>query len=655
MATPLNPTLRSTPLIIEFLGTPGAGKTTLLPGIAEFLREQGWQAYTVIGAARPFARRTLPGNLAALLWPERLQRLLLWQVFLALSALHQRNFFAHHPGLREWILHTQTQRPPSADVQKRGVLPWFFRLAGHYDFLQHHAYPAEALLFDDGFVHRIIHLFVSDVETPDEATLAAYLDLIPPPDLLIVPRAPLEICKQRVYQRGVWAHSRHKTPAELEQYLLHATQAVDLALKVLKNKGWNVIEVENAENTLSHTLRELRQEMMKLSLFARRPLLQTSAAPSTEIAPKYVHLPRPARLAALLRSRLRPPDIGSEIVQAVLGSYDLMPIGVPRNLPLSRRTRNVIVNTSLGKKVLKRYRAMLPISTILYSHSILKRLAELNFPAPRLVLTPGGNNYTSYANNNYALFDFVEGESYSLSFLLPAHRQQLMWLAGQTLARFHCVLAGFIPEGRHHLGFTSYSGNWQRDMVWYAGKVEELKEKSQALENEADRVHANWLIETSDYILDELVELDEFLRNTSLPRVIIHGDFGLHNLIFPHNGPVTMMDFETARLEWRLSDLVSALSRLRYADGRYNFESIQSFIAGYQAVYPLQAEEWELLPSVWRFHKLRSALIYWNSYFETGGPVDKLLNARDAVAQADWALRNPEKLSHLNVISLATH
>lgn len=655
MATPLNPVCRSEPLIIEFLGTPGAGKTTLLPGVSNFLREQGWQAYTVLSAARPFARRTLPGNLAGILWPERLQRIVLWQIFLALSALHRQRFFAHHPGLREWVLHTQKQRPPSADVEKRGVLHWFFRLAGHYDFLQRHAYPAEALLLDDGFVHRIIHLFVSDVETPDETTLTTYLDLIPQPDVLIVPRAPLEICQQRIYQRGIWAHSRHKTPAEIEQYLLHATQAVDLAVKILKNKGWNVIEVANAENSLSQTIRELRQKMMKLSLFTRRPLLQVSAAPSMEIAPKYGQVPRPARLAALLRSRLRPPDIEPEIVEAVLDDYHLTLEGKPRNLPLSRRTRNVIVNTPLGRKVLKRYRSMLPISTILYSHSILKRLAELNFPAPRLVSTPGGADFITYANNNYALFDFVEGKSYSLSFLLPAHRQQLMWLAGQTLARFHGVLAGFIPEGHHHLGFTSYSGNWQRDMVWYAGKVEELKEKSQTLEKEADRAAAGWLIESSDYILDEMIELDELLRNTSLLRLIIHGDFGLHNLIFPPNGAVTIMDFETARLEWRLSDLVSALSRLRYGDGRYNFESIQSFIAGYQAIFPLQAEEWELLPSVWRFHKLRSALIYWNSYFETGGPIDKLLNARDAVVQADWALRHPEQLSQLNVLSLSAH
>jgi hypothetical protein len=69
---------------------------------------------------------------------------------------------------------------------------------------------------------------------------------------------------------------------------------------------------------------------------------------------------------------------------------------------------------------------------------------------------------------------------------------------------------------------------------------------------------------------------------------------------------------------------------------------------GYQSAYPIHADEWRFLPLVWRFHKLRAALIYWNSYFETGGPARKLISARDAVSQAEWAMNNPDKLLQLN-------
>jgi Ser/Thr protein kinase RdoA (MazF antagonist) len=144
-----------------------------------------------------------------------------------------------------------------------------------------------------------------------------------------------------------------------------------------------------------------------------------------------------------------------------------------------------------------------------------------------------------------------------------------------------------------------------------------------------------------------MTSLDITLRQAPLPRLIIHGDYGLHNLVFPKNGLVTMLDFETARLEWRLSDLVSALSRLRFRDGRYDFETIASFLSAYQAEYPIRKEEWHWLPKVWRFYKLRSSLIYWNSYLDTGGPRRKLISAQDAVEQANWVIQHPERLLEL--------
>jgi hypothetical protein len=90
---------------------------------------------------------------------------------------------------------------------------------------------------------------------------------------------------------------------------------------------------------------------------------------------------------------------------------------------------------------------------------------------------------------------------------------------------------------------------------------------------------------------------------------------------------------------------------LRYAKGEYDFESIRCFVASYQAEYPLRAGEWRFLPQVWRFHKLRASLIYWNSYLETGGPARKLISARDAVSQAEWAMNHPDKLLELNPLA----
>lgn len=310
-----------------------------------------------------------------------------------------------------------------------------------------------------------------------------------------------------------------------------------------------------------------------------------------------------------------------------------------------------MLNTSAGRKVIKRYRARLETPTIIYSHSILERLTELGFPGPRLSTSPAGDTFVSLDSGNYALFDFVDGTNYSLSFVPPSYRHQLMSIAGQTLGRLHSALAGFLPDGWHHLGFVSYTGDWRRNLAWHFAKVDEMKEKSRSLSNEDDKRHANWLVQNCKYVLDELSQVDETLRSSALTRLIIHGDYGLHNVVF-HRDMVTPIDFESSRLEWRLSDLVSALSRLRYRNGVYNFESIRNFLEGYQSAYPISEDEWQFLPLVWRFHKLRASMIYWNSYFETGGPARKLISARDAVSQADWAMKNSDKLLQLNSFAI---
>jgi Ser/Thr protein kinase RdoA (MazF antagonist) len=105
------------------------------------------------------------------------------------------------------------------------------------------------------------------------------------------------------------------------------------------------------------------------------------------------------------------------------------------------------------------------------------------------------------------------------------------------------------------------------------------------------------------------------------------------------------VDYELSRIEWRLVDLVSVVSKFRYKDGSYDFESITRFMGAYQNEYPISEEEWMNFPLVWKFYKLMKAVQYWNSYFETNGPVRKLISSCDEIAQASWALENPVRLA----------
>ena len=122
-------------------------------------------------------------------------------------------------------------------------------------------------------------------------------------------------------------------------------------------------------------------------------------------------------------------------------------------------------------------------------------------------------------------------------------------MLGAILSRIHRDLAGFLPVGRHHLGFAGYEGARHRDMAWHAARVAKMSAASAELPDPADRSHAQWLVARGPWIIDEMARLDEQLTAAQLPRLIIHGDYGLHNLVVRTLDRGTPVDFELARIE----------------------------------------------------------------------------------------------------------
>jgi thymidylate kinase len=136
---------------------------------------------------------------------------------------------------------------------------------GYFEFLRQHARPNEILLFDEGFNHRVVQLFTSSIEKPTQAQIAAYIDLLPQPDLLIFVQASTAVCEQRIYQRGLWQRARHKTPAEIAQFVRHAHEAVELATAYARHKRWLVLEVANDGQDLKAVQANLYQQLAQIS------------------------------------------------------------------------------------------------------------------------------------------------------------------------------------------------------------------------------------------------------------------------------------------------------------------------------------------------------------------------------------------------------
>lgn len=353
-------------------------------------------------------------------------------------------------------------------------------------------------------------------------------------------------------------------------------------------------------------------------------------------------IPRPKRVAQAISAIIAPAAVDVEAVRTIMDQYDLRLTGKPKRVMAGRRSRNVIVPTDAGRKVLRQYRSGWPLATIASEHSILARLAELDFPAPRLVPTAAGQTWVA-ADQNYALFDYIDGTSMVGRHLSNARRNKLRFTAGQLLGQLHRALDGFLPKGEHHLGFHAYDQARRRDLAWYDETITKLKTKSAALTAEPQSDDARWLIQHADELQERISDLRRRLQDVELPRTVIHGDFGLHNTLFHADGSATLLDFELARLEWRLSDLVMYI-------GRVGPQNCQHFLTAYESVYPLTKEEWCYLPEVWQLRNLEGAIQNWNTYF-TQGIEHNLAAARSRIARADYAVTHEASLRRLSTLS----
>jgi hypothetical protein len=240
------PIERRRPLVIELLGAPGAGKSSLLPAVHAACEAAGLTSGTVMQFARPLALRTGPGRLLTALPDGRTRSRAAWVLFRWAAAIAS----IAHAG-RTWPLaavavRSQRGRPVGAESRDRRVLYWFHRLLGAHGLFLRRGSVDEVLVLDEGYVHRVVQLFASEVEDPDPVALERYLRAVPVPDLLVTVHAPVDRCLERITSRGVWARFEGRGPDALRRFVTHAHRAVELAMRHARDEGWAVVEVDNS-------------------------------------------------------------------------------------------------------------------------------------------------------------------------------------------------------------------------------------------------------------------------------------------------------------------------------------------------------------------------------------------------------------------------
>lgn len=241
-------------MIVEFMGLSGSGKSTHIPILTRLLRDDGLVAMSVTEAIHHYMRKTHLGRFICALIPQAMQGSVLWCVFYyCLSQFYVAQFIIAHLKLVDRVVRLQFHRPIPLR-HKWLLLRLFLEMAGRYQFLRSRPQPDEVLVFDEGFVHRSTHLFVSAAEQLDPDQIRAYLRLIPQADLIIRIQAPFNVCLTRIHARGLQTRLRKLSEQDINRFMANAEQVTNIVSQYLKNTGWHVIEVENQGDLSTSTV-----------------------------------------------------------------------------------------------------------------------------------------------------------------------------------------------------------------------------------------------------------------------------------------------------------------------------------------------------------------------------------------------------------------
>jgi SAM-dependent methyltransferase len=137
---------------------------------------------------------------------------------------------------------------------------------GDYEFLKSRARSNEALLFDEGFIHRVVQFYGSAAEEPNPKRISRYVNLLPKPDYVIFVNAPAEICERRIYERGIWERLQNKSKQEVTTFVANCGTCVKFAVEQICRNGWSVIAVDNSGDAPAPATRALRRALSLVPL-----------------------------------------------------------------------------------------------------------------------------------------------------------------------------------------------------------------------------------------------------------------------------------------------------------------------------------------------------------------------------------------------------
>ena len=277
-----------------------------------------------------------------------------------------------------------------------------------------------------------------------------------------------------------------------------------------------------------------------------------------------------------------------------------------------------------GEFVLRVYRNTADPERVRFEHELLGRVATqgLPFAVPAPVRTREGDTLAVLETDDgprlATLFFRIPGEPSSGT----AHDA---WLAGRALAQLDAALALVELPVRAPIAL----GDVHRLVPEPIAALDDLKLG-------ADRARI-------DELFRHVIEVRDALA-ASLPRQIVHGDFGYINVLLENDVVTGVLDFEFAEGDMRAADLACAIYitivRTPEAD---RWAVLDALIGGYRRALPLDPTEAAAIPEL-LLRRSAFGIAHWIGRWRAGlcGPEEPLARVgRNALLNAWLTAHGP--------------
>ncbi len=229
------------------------------------------------------------------------------------------------------------------------------------------------------------------------------------------------------------------------------------------------------------------------------------------------------------------PSVSAAALADLLGRYDIGEVRAVEPQAQGAANLNLRVRTDRGDYLFRLYAAGRTAEEVAFELSILARLAEIGFPAQRVVRARSGAMQQRWQGSQVVLLSFLPGRTARQA----DHSPELSEQVGRLLGRLHHALAGFRPVGRKAAVELS---ELQQRLVGAAALLEEHRRAALAT-----WLRESWLSATSGVSLE------------GLPRGVVHADVFDENVILDDCGQVAgLIDFDDAFTGTLLHDVAIA-------------------------------------------------------------------------------------------------